>query len=368
MNNRVLHIIGNLGQGGVQKYLISYLKNLDRGEISFDFVVQTNAVGDLEEEARRLGANVFHLPSSIGDRKRFRTELSHLLREKKYSVVEAHQNHRSLFPLSIARSCGVPRRIVHSHNSYPAASIATQLYRIYFRRRIETIASDYWGCSVLANNWLYGKHLAKKALVIPNAIDVDKFVYSKSNREQVRKELDIYGLCIGHVGAGGVAKNYPYVIRCFDEIVRREPRSKLLLVGCSPESQNGAIGRLVEEKGISDRVIMTGIVSNPERYLSAMDAFIFPSHSEGLPIALVEAQANGLRPIAAEGSITDEVNVTGEVLYLQTSEDNLLSWVDAILERSNSPRNEHIEGIAESGYEIKLAAKNLQSIYSEMMR
>ena len=87
-----------------------------------------------------------------------------------------------------------------------------------------------------------------------------------------------------------------------------------------------------------------------------------------MPIALVEAQANGLRPIAAEGSITDEVNVTGEVLYLQTSEDNLLSWVDAILERSNSPRNEHIEGIAESGYEIKLAAKNLQSIYSEMMR
>ncbi len=48
----------------------------------------------------------------------------------------------------------------------------------------------------------------------------------------------------------------------------------------------------------------TGAVSNVAQYMSAMDVFLMPSQWEGLPVVLVEAQANGL-PCIISDVITD---------------------------------------------------------------
>ena len=49
-----------------------------------------------------------------------------------------------------------------------------------------------------------------------------------------------------------------------------------------------------KKAGVLDKIIFTGVCQDVERYLSAMDVFLFPSLFEGLPFTLLEAQANGL--------------------------------------------------------------------------
>lgn len=365
---RVLHVIDNLGQGGVQRYLLSYLEHIDRSKVIFDFVVQTEKEGCLEKIVRSLGSRVYHLPSAISDRIGFRKRFNRVLRDGNYTIVEAHQNHRSLFPLLIAKHANVPIRIAHSHNSYPASSFLKSLYRAYFKKRISGIATDLWGCGKDANRWLYGNRLLSSTVVIPNAIDTNRFVFNDKNREIVRSELKIDGLCLGHVGAGGSAKNYPFIFDLFAEVMKKDHSAKLLLVGCSAESQDGLIGEEILRRDIADGVVLTGPVGDPEKYLSAMDVFVLPSLFEGFPIALVEAQANGLSPIAAAGVVTDEVNVTGRVRYIPSGAPHVYEWADAVFEQANMPREMKVDSILKSGYDISNAAEALQERYLGMER
>ena len=133
-------------------------------------------------------------------------------------------------------------------------------------------------------------------------------------------------------------------------------------------SQSGLIGEEIVRRDIADSVVLTGSVDDPEKYLSAMDVFVLPSLFEGFPIVLVEAQANGLSPIAAAGVVTNEANVTGRVRYIPNGTSHIHEWVDAVFERANMPRPMKADSILESGYDISIAAKALQDRYLEMER
>lgn len=368
MTLRVLHVIDNLGQGGVQRFLVGYLERMDRSEVTFDFVVQTEEVGSLEEKVCRLGSKVFHLPSFINQRSEFGKRLYSVLRDGDYTIVEAHQNHRCLYPLLIAKRAGVPVRIAHSHSSYPASSFLKGIYRSYFKLRVPHVATELWGCGNYANRWLYGDRLLPRTVVIPNAIDTKRFTFNEGCRHNVRSIYGIAGPCLGHVGAGGVAKNYPFIFDLFEEMLRRDSSARLLLVGCSAESQNGSIGREIENRRIADKVILTGSVKDPESYLNAMDAFVLPSLFEGFPIALVEAQANGLTPIAAAGVVTDETNVTGRVRYIPNDASHIIEWTEVVMELARQPRVLETDSILKSGYDIASAAKSLQDRYLRLGR
>lgn len=363
---RVLHVIDNLGQGGVQRYLFGYLSHMDRKKVIFDFVVQTENVGSLEEEVCSLGSKVYHLPSSINEREAFRKRFDSIIHEGGYTIVEAHQNHRCLYPLLLAKRAGVPVRIAHSHSSYPASSIIKAAYRFYFKTRIPWVATELWGCSDCANRWLYGNRSLKKAVIVPNAIDAKRFLFNEENRHAVRSEYKIEGPCVGHVGAGGAAKNYPFILDLFKEIAERDASARLLLVGCSASSQNGALGDEAAKRGVIDKVIFTGPVSDPEKYLSAMDAFVLPSLFEGFPIALLEAQANGLNPITAAGVVTAEVNVSGRVRYIPNGTINIHEWVDAVMAQVRVPRALMDNSVLNSGYDIVGASNALQERYLKL--
>lgn len=46
--------------------------------------------------------------------------------------------------------------------------------------------------------------------------------------------------------------------------------------------------------GVADNVVFTGIRSDVNRLMQAMDVFVFPSLYEGLPVTMIEAQASGM--------------------------------------------------------------------------
>lgn len=131
---------------------------------------------------------------------------------------------------------------------------------------------------------------------------------------------------------------------------------------------NGELFETVQQQcvqlGISDAVIMVGSKTNTEDYYQAMDVFVFPSLWEGLPVSVVEAQANGL-PCLLSDVITHDVDLTDQVKYLSLTDKK--AWLREVADIQRKPR---IATTAENmvrlqPFDATVVAKQLQSFYLE---
>ena len=76
----------------------------------------------------------------------------------------------------------------------------------------------------------------------------------------------------------------------------------------------------VKNDQIDDRVIFLGVRNDVPKLLNAMDIFVLPSRYEGLPVALVEVQANGL-PTYVSTAVTTEMKVSSNMHFISIDND-----------------------------------------------
>jgi glycosyltransferase involved in cell wall biosynthesis len=85
---------------------------------------------------------------------------------------------------------------------------------------------------------------------------------------------------------------------------------RLVLVGDGP--QRGELEALAKTLGISSNVEFLGFQDNVETFLSTFDFFVLPSMTEGIPLSLLEAMANGLPVVATKVGGIPEIVVHQE--------------------------------------------------------
>ena len=209
-------------------------------------------------------------------------------------------------------------------------------------------------CSMQAGQYMFPR---KKFQVIQNGIDLDLFQYDEEKRNAIRKKLGVGNITIiGHVGRITPPKNHPFIIEIFEEYQKKDPSSILLLIGDGEETEK--IKKLVRQKRLSGQVIFTGPVSNVHEYLSAMDLFLFPSLWEGLGIALIEAQQNGLRCLVSEN--IPETADMGLCRVASLDEDKSV-WAQRLKELLVLKRGKPDQKIM--AYDIKRVSQDLQNLY-----
>ena len=138
------------------------------------------------------------------------------------------------------------------------------------------------------------------------------------------------------------------------------PKSKLLLVGGG--NDRDIIRDKVKAMGIQEQVIFTGIRTDVNRLMQAMDVFVFPSLYEGLPVAMIEAQAAGL-PCMISDRISEECIVTNGLVVSKSLNESPSRWAEDILKQVHHPRENHMEEIQDAGYDILTAASQLEKFY-----
>ena len=145
-------------------------------------------------------------------------------------------------------------------------------------------ANNYFACTEYAGKWLFGKKVVerKELNVINNAIDLKKFEFNENIRGDLRKELGIKEdvLVIGHVGRFMKQKNHDFLIDVFNELIKKNENSILMLIGQGPLLNE--MKQKVRDLSIEDKVKFIGQVTNVEKYYNIMDVFLFPSIYEGL--------------------------------------------------------------------------------------
>ena len=88
-------------------------------------------------------------------------------------------------------------------------------------------------------------------------------------------------------------KNLPMLVRGVGGLAGK---IRLVIVGEGPE--RGAIEEAAFAMGLSDRLVMPGLLPEPHRYVGLFDILALSSLSEQFPISVVEGMAAGL-PIAS---------------------------------------------------------------------
>lgn len=211
---------------------------------------------------------------------------------------------------------------------------------------------------------------SKKVCLIENGVSLDRYqkrIVSESIRESlgIKKDVSV----IGTVGALTKEKGHVYFLSAAQKVNRIFPRAVFLFVGDGTQRQY--LESIASKLGIADKVIFTGMRKDIPEILSILDVFVLPSLNEGLPMALLEAQAARIPVVATRvGAIPDvlEDGITGMLIPPRYPQ----AMAEAIIMILSDKK--FASGIAQKGFERvrdnfsseKMASKYL-SIYKELM-
>lgn len=226
----------------------------------------------------------------------------------------------------------------------------------YFAR---SYATDYFACSQQAGEFAFGK--TNKFLIINNGIELKKYRFDEGIRDRIRQELELNNsFVIGSVCRFTKPKNLPFIIDIFIELIKKESKAKLLLVGDGP--LKNYVNDRFAEVNMLDKLILVGKKDNVWDFYFAMDVFLSPSLWEGFGTSVIEAQAAGL-PCVVSDQFPSLTKISEYTLRLSLS-NPITFWVEQILKLKNHRDNQIIlQKISDAGFDITKVSQELQEFY-----
>ena len=351
--------------GGAERVAANICTYAPEGEFEFHYLVFEGHDNVYSPEIEARGGKVITVPVPASGYRTYIRLLHKLIKENRYDVVHSHTMFNSGINLAVAKTMGVPIRIAHSHTTRTERPVSRsqRIYEKLMQKLILWSATDLLACGVEAGAWLFGpKEFSKRGRVIRNGIDTDAFAYSEENRNSIREKYGIASdeFVIGHSGTMIPLKNQEFLIRLMPKIRQNMPNARLMLMGKGEHSEQERLKGIASECSVTDNVIFCGAVMNVNECLSAMDVFAFPSLREGTPLALIEAQANGL-PCIISDRIPNDAVMTDLVKPIPLEDE--AAWVNAITNSHRCNSEQYAKKIADSGYSVKTAYSSIYKIY-----
>ena len=360
---RILHVVNDMHRAGLETMLMNYYRNIDRTKIQFDFLTHRPEKSDYDDEIIAMGGRMYYAPRLYPQNypAYFKYMENFFAEHPEYQIVHSHIDSMSYLPLRAAKKAGVPVRIAHSHNTSIDWDFK-YILKQFFRSRITSVANHYCACGKEAGEFLFK---GKDSTVIPNAIEVDRFLFNQNIRKHKREELGLKDeFVLGHVGRLSYQKNHKFLIEIFSEVHKKNKNTVLLLIGVGEKEKE--IKEQICKLGLDDAVRFLGSRSDVNELYQAMDVFVMPSFFEGIPVTGIEAQFSEV-PCIFSTKVPKEVSFTDKCKFL-TLEENSDKWAEVILGVNPDLRLEHNSMEDNSWYNIKNAKNILEEYYFKVQK
>ena len=366
---RVLQIVGRMDRGGIENFVMSVYRNIDREKVQFDFLAHYGREAAFNDEIRAMGGRIYEMPA-IRDEKHvyywkvfsYIRALNRFFREhREYTIIHGQMTNTAAIYMPIAKRYGVTTRIAHSHNTRAKAGFLG-FVTDFLQRFIYKTATDWFACSKAAAYWFYPPEAVEggKVTIIPNAVDADRFRFDETKRMRMRRELGVEGgIAVGCVARFRPEKNQAFLLPVLQELLKIDPDARLVYVGEGPCEEE--VKHRARAMGLMDRVLFLGTRTDIQDVLQALDVFVLPSLWEGLPVAGIEAQASGLHCVVSDG-ISKEMDILGMVDFVPLDAP-CGEWARRIAQSARKPRRDTYEDMKRAGYDIHVAAAMLQDFY-----
>jgi sugar transferase (PEP-CTERM/EpsH1 system associated) len=299
MSIRIMHVVDQLGKGGLENGLVNLIERMDSAR--FEHVVY--AIRKLGPNADRLAKSRVRVICQGKQDSDSRVQVPALvrgIREVRPDIV--HTRNWAAVEAVIAGRWVGSCKVVHSEHGLEAEAGAKEpLRRVWFRRLAYELADRVLSVSGQLRD-LHARRTgfrANRITVVHNGVDRERFRPDASARLQMRKELGLSDdeFCIGCVGNLFPVKDHMTALRAMETFAPHFERWRLLLAGEGPERPK--LERFLEERPQwKQRVCFLGVSHRVPELLNALDAYVLPSVVEGISNSLLEAMASGV-PVAA---------------------------------------------------------------------
>lgn len=151
-----------------------------------------------------------------------------------------------------------------------------------------------------------------KRVVIPNAVDPKPY---ETLRPEAREIVEGFFASapqsiIGAVGRLSPEKGMDVLVHAAALVAKQRPEVGFLVFGDGPA--RAQLENLIDREGLAGRFVLAGFCADLPSVLPGLDMIVSPSHTEGLPVALLEAMAAARPIIATAVGGTPEVVIDGE--------------------------------------------------------
>lgn len=296
---RILQIITSLRTGGAERLVVDLSKQMKVVGNEVEILLFDGTVTPLLEEVEVASIRVRALSKGWQAMRNplLFFKLLRELRKNRYDVIHAHNTSCQLL-LAVA-SCFQNLGLVTTEHNTDNRRRRWRGYRavdrwMYGRYRRIICVGEETKQSLAA--WLAHPDLTNKMTVIPNGIDVSKFVDAIPAEDIMSHE----GRKILMVSAFRPQKDHPTLIRALSNLPKEY---RLFLAGGSETNEDrkylNDCKRLVTELGLDCRVFFMGTRSDVPSLLAASDVVVLSTTYEGgTSLAALEAMAAG-RPLIA---------------------------------------------------------------------
>jgi glycosyltransferase involved in cell wall biosynthesis len=328
MRQTIMHVTEALG-GGVL-YCIALLANrqVSAGdEVTLVHSIRADTPSEAELDRifdKRIRRRVIGMKTSLGLHDLVSTiALFHEIGNSRPDVIHLHSSKAAALGRVVARSLGMADRTIYSPHgfSFLKQDISRKKARFYLtiERLLHMIGGNIVACS--RSERQYASRLlghAKRIGLVENAIDMTALAARRTSGE---------GRATTICTSGRVA--YQKAPWRFSRLARLITLDKH--VDSAPKFIWFGDGDLESVKAWIDRSVvdLTGWVNTSDlhRRLVECDLFVLPSLWEGMPIALIEAQALGLPAIGSRVVGNRDVIQHGVTGFLANSDDELAMYV-----------------------------------------
>ena len=179
----------------------------------------------------------------------------------------------------------------------------------------------------------------RRTCIIHNPIDFSYYRKDIKIRNKVRRQMKISDEIKIIIAAGRFepGKGFELLINAYAKIIPAHPNTRLILLGDGPLKEE--YYRLACEHNVDNMLLMPGFIRDIRPFFWASDIFVFPSNGdEAFGIALLEAMASGLAPIATASGGPEEMIFNGKNgLLVKKNDISAMSMaLEAILDCENS--------------------------------
>ncbi|MCU7765329.1 glycosyltransferase [Priestia megaterium] len=368
-NIKVLHIIPGYG-GGISSYVKNLISGISRKDVQIDVVAFSDYDQSFKEIVSLSGGKTFTIPSIHSGFFRMFKAYRTILRENQYDAVHCHiSGYKGLFFMIVAKIHRIPRIFVHAHRTSDERKKLFYHLQVKLSQLMTTcLATNYFTCSHMAAEFIFGKNIGNSDQVIkmPNSIDVHKFVKKLPQTTKLKylEELNINNntLKIGNVGRFNLQKNHKFMIKIIKELKTRQINFTWIFIGEGALEQE--IKNEVKNLNLEEHVRFLGRREDVSNLFHIFDVFVLPSLFEGLPTVAIESQATGIPTLLAD-TITPEVDMEmGLVNYLPI-QDNVKQWGDCILNYKHViiPSDEkRIKNLEKNGFTLNRLGNRYEKI------
>ena len=291
MTLRVAHVVQRLAPGGLEVLAVELARQLAGEHFLVSLEGDASSLKAAWPRLEGTGPNIFGLAKSPGIDLGLVLRLKRLFCELSLDAVVTHHVGPLVYAGPAARLSGVGRLVHVEHDVWHYAAPRRRL----LVSSIARVTRPHVVCVSEAMRLpLLRTFRGLPVDVIANGVDLDRFC---GDRRRARRVLGIEDdvHLIGAVGRLEWVKGHDVLIRA---VAMLEPKTRLLIVGDG--SRRNELEDLARTLGVTERVGFLGHRDDAALILPALDVFCQPSRSEGLPLAILEAQACGIPVVASD--------------------------------------------------------------------